>query len=148
MTAFTIRHAEPEDYDSVIPVVNDWWGGRKMADMLPRLFFVHFRETSFAVEAEGRVVGFLVGFRSQTYPEQAYIHFVGVDPAWRRSGIARALYHRFFQAVRPLGCSEVNGVTSPANERSIAFHTSMGFEVLPGYGDGPGQARVRLRKRI
>jgi GNAT superfamily N-acetyltransferase len=150
MAAFTIRHAEPEDYDSIISVVNDWWGGRKMADMLPRLFFVHFRDTSFAVEADGRVVGFLAGFRSQTYPEQAYIHFLGVGPAWRRTGIARALYDRFFEAVRGFGCCEVHGVTSPANEMSIAFHTSMGFEVLPGTSnyDGPGESRVRLWKRI
>ncbi len=157
--AIAIRHADPADYGPIIAVVNAWWGGRPMADMLPKLFFVHFRPTSFVAEAEGRVVGFLAGFRSQTHSAQAYIHFVGVDPAWRRAGVARALYHRFFDAVRELGCSEVHGVTSPVNRRSIRFHASMGFEVLPGDAeldgipyvadyDGPGESRVRLRKRL
>ena len=156
---FTIRHLEPADYDPVIRVVDEWWGGRRMADMLPRLFFVHFRPTSFVAEADGRVVGFLAGFRSQTHEDQAYIHFVGVDPAWRASGVGRALYERFFDAARALGASEVHGVTSPVNRGSLAFHAAMGFELLPGDAapggapcsidyDGPGEPRVRLRKRI
>ncbi len=156
---YAIRQAEPEDYGSIITVVNDWWGGRAMADMLPKLFFIHFRPTSFVAEAEGRVVGFVVGFRSQTHPEQAYIHFVGVDPARRGAGVGRILYERFFEAARRLGCTEVHCVTSPANEGSLAFHVAMGFDVLRGTAgsggesyvadyDGPGESRVPLRRRI
>jgi len=154
-----IRHAEPEDYGPIIAVVNDWWGGRAMAPMLPRLFFIHFRPTSFVAEAAGRVVGFVAGFRSQTHCEQAYIHFVGVDPAWRGAGVGRILYERFFEAARRLGCTEVHCVTSPANGGSLAFHAAMGFEVLPCSAgsegapcvtdyDGPGESRVGLRKRL
>jgi GNAT superfamily N-acetyltransferase len=95
----TIRHAEPADYASVIGVIDDWWGGRPMAAMLPKLFFVHFRDTSFVAEEDGRVVGFLCGFRSQTHDDEAYIHFVGVDPSQRGSGLGRELYERFFAAV-------------------------------------------------
>jgi len=154
-----IRHAEPEDHGPIIAVVNDWWSGRAMTDMLPRLFFIHFRPTSFVAEAAGRVVGFVAGFRSQTHREQAYIHFAGVDPACRGAGVGRSLYERFFEAARRLGCTEVHCVTSPANGGSLAFHAAMGFEVLPGTAgaegewyvadyDGPGESRVRLRKRI
>lgn len=156
---FAIRHANPEDHASIITVVDAWWGGRRMADMLPRLFFVHFRETSFVAERQGAVIGFLAGFRSQTHPEQAYVHFVGVDPAWRGAGVARALYERLIAAVRAMSCSEIRCVTSPVNVGSIAFHVAMGFEVLPGDAasggvshvkdyDGPGEARVLLRKKI
>ncbi|WP_242342145.1 GNAT family N-acetyltransferase [Anaeromyxobacter terrae] len=148
----TIRHLEPADYGPIIRVLDAWWGGRRMADMLPRLFFVHFRPTSFAAEADGKLAGFLAGFRSQTHREQAYIHFVGVDPAFRAAGVGRALYERFFEAVRALGVSEVHGVTSPVNTGSLAFHAAMGFELLTGEAgaayDGPGEPRVRLRKRI
>jgi predicted GNAT superfamily acetyltransferase len=44
-----------------------------MRDMLPRLFFVHFRGTSFVAERDGELVGFLAGFLSQTEPEDAYV---------------------------------------------------------------------------
>ena len=89
-----IRHAEPDDYAQAIAVVDEWWGGREMAAMLPKLFFVHFRDTSFVAEDDGALAGFLCGFRSQTFDDEAYIHFVGVDPAHRGGGLGRALDER------------------------------------------------------
>jgi ribosomal protein S18 acetylase RimI-like enzyme len=143
-----IRQADPSDYASVIGVVDQWWGGRPMAAMLPKLFFVHFRDTSFVLEDEGAIVGFLCGFRSQTYDDEAYIHFVGVDPERRGAGIARALYERFFEAVAPR--TIVRAVTSPVNEGSVAFHRALGFEVerVDDDYDGRGEMRVLLVKRL
>ena len=64
-----IRHAEPADHARVAGVIDEWWGGRRMRDMLPRLFFTHFRDTSFVAEDDlGELAGFLCGFLSQTYP--------------------------------------------------------------------------------
>jgi ribosomal protein S18 acetylase RimI-like enzyme len=143
-----LRHADPADHAPVIERIDDWWGGRRVADMLPRLFFVHFRETSFVAEEDGRLAGFLCGFRSQTYADEAYVHFVGVDPGFRGRGVGRLLYERFFEAVRPR--SVVRCVTSPVNEDSVAFHTSLGFEVerVAGDYDGRGGDRVLMSKRL
>jgi ribosomal protein S18 acetylase RimI-like enzyme len=143
-----IRQAEPDDYGRVVAVVDEWWGGRPMAAMLPKLFFIHFHDTSFVAEDEGSLTGFLCGFRSQTFADEAYIHFVGVDPATRGSGLGRTLYERFFAAVAPR--TVVRAVTSPVNERSVAFHEALGFEVEridPAY-DGVGEPRVLLVKRL
>jgi ribosomal protein S18 acetylase RimI-like enzyme len=144
----SIRHAEPEDYARVIAQVDAWWGGRTMAAMLPKLFFVHFRDTSFAAVDGEHVAGFLCGFRSQTYDDEAYIHFVGIDPQLRGGGLGRALYERFFDAVAPRRV--VRAVTSPQNRGSIAFHEAMGFEVerVDEDYDGRGEARVLLRKEL
>jgi len=120
-----------------------------MAAMLPKLFFVHFRDTSFVLESgDGDLVGFLCGFRSQTFADEAYIHFVGVDPSHRGSGAGRRLYERFFEAVAPR--TLVRAVTSPVNERSVAFHRALGFEVerVDESYDGRGEARVLLVKRL
>jgi len=155
----TIRHAEPSDYAPIIDVLNDWWGGRSMSDMLPKLFFVHFRDTSLVAEMDEQRVGFLIGFRSQTFANEAYIHFVGVHPDYRKHGVGRALYERFFEIARAQGMTAVRCVTSPLNKTSIAFHTRMGFEPephewqldgVPYYQDydGPGGDRVLLVKRF
>ena len=143
-----IRHMDPRDYGEVIAVVDRWWGGRAMASMLPKLFFVHFRDTSFVAEEDARIAGFLCGFRSQTLDDEAYVHFVGVDPDARARGLGRALYERFFDAVAPR--SIVRAVTSPVNERSVAFHRALGFEVerVDEDYDGRGEARVLLVKRL
>ncbi len=143
-----IRRAEPDDYPRVIAVVDEWWGGRQMAAMLPKLFFVHFRDTSFVAEDGAALAGFLCGFRSQTYADEAYIHFVGVDPARRGDGLGRALYERFFAAVSPR--TVVRAVTSPVNERSVAFHRALGFAVerIDEDYDGAGEARVLLVRQL
>lgn len=159
MKEVLIRCAEPSDYQPIISVVNEWWGGRQMADMLPKLFFVHFRSTSFVAEKMGEIVGFVIGFVSQTLPEEAYIHFVGVHPEFRKDGLAKALYENFFAAVRKIGCRTVRCVTSPVNKGSISFHHRMGFivkdsgkfvgdvPVVEGY-DGNGEDRVLFSKKL
>jgi ribosomal protein S18 acetylase RimI-like enzyme len=129
---WTIRNAEAADYDRISPLVDDWWGGRQMRTLLPRLFFEHFRETSFVAEADGEVVGFLNGFLSQTWPDEAYIHFVGVRPDRRGGGLARELYERFFAVARANGRARVRCVTAPVNDGSIAFHRALGFTVERG----------------
>jgi ribosomal protein S18 acetylase RimI-like enzyme len=122
-----------------------------MAPMLPKLFFLHFEGTSFvADDTDGQLAGFLCGFLSQTDSTEAYIHFVGVAPAHRGSGLGRELYERFFDVVRGDGRSIVRCVTSPLNEDSVAFHRALGFEaerVARDY-DGPGEDRVLLVKRL
>ncbi len=130
-----------------------------MSDMLPKLFFVHFQNTSFVAEQDGEIVAFLVGFVSQTFPDEAYIHFVGVSPEFRKEGLARALYEKFFVTVQKMGCRAVRCVTSPVNKDSIAFHRSLGFSakdsdkaidgisVFEGY-DGEGRDRVLFYKYL
>jgi predicted GNAT superfamily acetyltransferase len=156
---FQIRQLSTADYPFVISVIDQWWGGRPMADKLPRLFFEHFTDTSFAAERDGRLAGFLVGFFSQSRPGEAYIHFVGVDPAERGRGLGRLLYEAFFRAARARGCVLVRAVTSPVNRGSVAFHQRLGFRLEPGDAevdgipvssgyDGPGSDRVRFLRAL
>jgi len=159
MNEIHIRNAEPADYQQIIKDVNDWWGGRRMSDMLPKLFFVHFQSTSFVAVQDGKIVGFVTGFVSQTFPNEAYIHFVGVDPKFRKSGLARTLYDKIFKAVSKLGIQTVLCVTSPVNKVSIAFHRSLGFSIkesgktidgisiFEGY-DGEGEDRILFYKHL
>jgi ribosomal protein S18 acetylase RimI-like enzyme len=95
-----IRPIEERDHAPIVSVVDEWWGGRRMAGLLPRLFFTHFQDTSFAVEEDGRIIAFLIGFVSQTDPRRAYIHFVGIHPEHRGRGLGRQLYQLFFERVR------------------------------------------------
>ncbi len=146
-----IRHAEPADYGRVIGRLNAWWGGRDMAPMLPRLFFVHFEGTSYVVDdGDGQLAAFLIGFLSQTDPDEAYIHFVGVSPEHRGGGLGRQLYERFFEDARAAGRTRVTCVTSPVNEGSVAFHEALGFtsERLAHDFDGPGEDRVLFVKSL
>jgi GNAT superfamily N-acetyltransferase len=154
-----LRCTEPSDYALVLAVMDDWWGGRAMSARLSHVFFSHFRPTSFVMETDDRLVGFLLGFLSQTRADEAYIHFVGVHPEFRGLGLGRRLYELFFAAAAANGRDWVSSITAPRNRTSIAFHRRMGFLVDPGDGEvdgvpvkldfaGAGGHRVVFHRRI
>lgn len=156
----TLRAASEADHPTLVHSVQAWWGdsrspeaARELALLLPRLFLQHFSATSLIAESDGAVAGFLVGFHSADHPTVAYIHFVGVDPQHRATGVARHMYDSFFEAAVAAGRRTVRAVTSPGNHGSISFHRALGFRLEPGDTlvgdvpvhsdyDGPGQDRV------
>jgi GNAT superfamily N-acetyltransferase len=108
--------------------------------LLPKIFFENFRSTSLVVEHEERLVAFLVGFLCPDHADEAYIHFIGVDPLWRGAGVGRDLYRRFCALARADGRTVVRAVTAPVNTGSIAFHTALGFSIVPGDDEVDGIA--------
>ena len=112
------RRPTSDDHRTIVAVVDDWWGGRRMTPLLSRLWFEHFRGTSWVVESgDRRLEGFLVGFISADDPAMAYIHMVGTNPNRRRAGLGRRLYERFFEDVAGLGARQVSAVTWPGSPR-------------------------------
>lgn len=154
-----IRSIKSSDYYQLSPVINEWWNGRNMTHMVPKLFFDHFGTTSFCAEDNGKIVGFLIGFLSQDYIDEGYIHFSGVHPEYRQEGIGRRLYQHFFDRMKYYDRSIVCCITSPVNKNSIAYHKKMGFETVEGdkrNGDiwicsnysGPGEDKVLFKKEL
>jgi ribosomal protein S18 acetylase RimI-like enzyme len=153
-----LRPVTIADYSPIIAIVDSWWG-RPVAAMLPRLFFEYFASTSLIAEADGERIGFLVGFLPPVPSTDAYIHFVGVRPGSRQAGIGRAIYKAFFDLACFENRARVCCVTSPANQRSIAFHLAMGFAIKPSQTtidglpfhpdyDGPGEDRIVFVKLL
>lgn len=152
------RQLREADHGPVVAVVDGWWGGRRVAGKLPRLFFRYFAGTSFAVEEDGEIVAFLVGIVGSP-ADEAYVHFVGVRPDHRSRGLGRRLYGMFFDEARRRGCRSVRAITSSGNRGSIRFHKSLGFEILEGDSaedgvdvhtdyDGDGANKVVFARKI
>jgi ribosomal protein S18 acetylase RimI-like enzyme len=143
-----VRPAAPADYDRIIAVVDDWWG-REIHTALPRLFLDHFHRTSLVAETGDDLAGFVVGFLSPSVPDTAYIHFAGVNPAFRGTGLARRLYEAFFALARADGRTTVRALTSPQNTASIAFHRAMGFGTADAVShDGPAKDKVLFHRLL
>ena len=94
---------------------------------------------------------------SQTYKDEAYVHFIGVNPKYRRRGIASTLYSYFFDVARANNRKVVKAITSPTNKKSIQFHQEIGFRIEAGDDevegvsvhtnyDGNGGSRVLFLK--
>jgi GNAT superfamily N-acetyltransferase len=175
LPGITVRRPAVGDHPRVHVALDDWWGGfggedglRQRRLLLPRLWFEHFTDTSFVAEAgrapgsgeagrapgsgeagAGDLAAFLVGFHSPARADTAYIHFVGVNPAHRRVGLAGALYRRFFDQARAAGRTQVRCITTPGNDLSVAFHTAMGFEpTLQRDYDSPGMDRITFSRAL
>jgi len=135
----SLRRPTEADHAKIVRLVDEWWGGRHMRALLPRLWFQHFTATSWVAETEdGRLAGFLVGFISPDRPDEAYIHMVAANPNLRRQDVGRRLYERFFEDVRGRGARRVLAITWPGNRTSIAFHRALGFRLF----DGPGTRSI------
>ncbi|MET9864029.1 GNAT family N-acetyltransferase [Streptomyces smyrnaeus] len=161
-----LRQAQVGDHGTIVACVQRWWGdsrtpqqARELSQLLPRLFLQFFSRTSLVLEDDTGIRGFLVGFHAADNDEEAYIHFVGVDPQLRGQGMARTLYTAFFQRAAEAGRTRVRAITSPVNTGSIAFHRALGFTLeygdrevdgLPVHSDydGPGQDRVCFRRTL
>lgn len=161
-----LRQARLTDHRTIVDRVQGWWSdsrtpeqARELSLLLPKLFLQFFSRTSLVLEDEQGIRAFLVGFYAADNDEEAYIHFVGVDPALRGQGLARRLYTEFLQRAAEAGRREARAITSPGNTGSIAFHQAMGFAFEPGDRevggvpvcadyDGPGQDRVCFYRKI
>ena len=98
------RPATRADLDRVRAVQPEWWGGRDLTALLQGLFLENFASTSLIVEDDdGSLAGFLIGFPSQDDPSAAYVHFIGVAPAHRGTGLGRALHDAFAERMAERG---------------------------------------------
>jgi ribosomal protein S18 acetylase RimI-like enzyme len=154
-----LRHVKESDYERALALTGSLWDGRPRDARLSRVFFVQFAQVSFAFEADGSLVGLLLGLLSHARPDEAVVHFVGVDPAFRRLGLGRRLYERFFAAAQMHGRKAVRAYAVPSDRDAIAFHLALGFEALgegapgdetPVCADytGKGGHRVVLRRPV
>jgi RimJ/RimL family protein N-acetyltransferase len=126
----TLRPATRADLDRIRVVLVEWWDGRDLTSLLQPLFLENFASTSLIVDDDdGSLAGFLIGFPSQDDPDAAYVHFVGVAPTRRGTGLGRTLHDAFADRMAARGVGTVRCVTSPVNADSIAFHLRIGFVV-------------------
>jgi GNAT superfamily N-acetyltransferase len=134
----TVRNSCPADHQRIIAVMKDWWGGRDLTQMMPKLFLDHFCDTSFIIEKEEDLIAFLIAFLSPSRTREGYIHFAGVHPNYRGIGLGEFLYHRFFNICKKERRDIVRACTSPVNKGSIAFHKKVGFSISKGNGEIDG----------
>jgi ribosomal protein S18 acetylase RimI-like enzyme len=132
-----IVHRRPieDDHAPIVAAVDEWAGGRRVHDALPRLWFRHFAATSLIAEtADGRRAGFLVGFVSPEHPDEAVIVCLAVHPSLRRRGIGRGLVARFAADAIDRGARWIVTALWPGDGVTLAFHRAVGFEFEAGAG--------------
>ncbi len=146
-----------EDYNQILEELPEFWDGRDTRH-LHHPFLIHeFGNSAFVIRDGPQVVAYLLGFVSQTEPV-GYVHVIAVRASARRQHLGQALFGYFVQFSRRHGCRHVKAITTPTNLGSIAFHESLGMQligepnadgipIVPDYS-GRGAPRVIFWKTI
>jgi GNAT superfamily N-acetyltransferase len=159
----TLRHPNESDQQPIARVIDEWFGGRRVAHLAGRSWFRHAGSTSFVAEVEpgGRPVAVLLGFVSQDRPDEGVVHLVAVDPNRRRHGIGRRLVEAFAAEAATRGATIVSLLAWPGDPPASAFFAALGFNPRSGPGtenryglpavpdhEGPGEDRIAYIRPI
>jgi len=128
-TPTQILNCSQQDYNQILDELHEFWGARDVRQ-LHHPFLIHeFGNSAFVIRRGTQVVAYLFGFISQTEPV-GYVHTVAVRTSARRQHLAHKLFGHFVEFARRHGCRHVKAITTPANLDSIAFHKSLGMQLL------------------
>lgn len=143
-----IRGLTKVDYDYIISVLDQWWGGPAGRRADP-MFFYEFGEHALVAELDGQVIGFLLAVLVPAPSATGYVHLVGIHPDHRRRGVGKRLYEQFTERCRAAGMKRIKCLGAAGHEGPVKFHEAMGFESteVPDYA-GPGRSRVVFVKGL
>lgn len=122
-SATTVSIERPEINDGV--ALWELAAATKVLDVNSRYAYLlwcrDFAETSVVARMEGRVVGFVTGYRRQDEPGTLLVWQVAVDASARGLGVAGRMLDTLFDAVP--GVDHMETTITPDNEGSVALFT-------------------------
>ena len=137
-TKLSIRPVEPSDLAAIVAIDEKLTGQTRKDHWRTRLEIAALRPPwmSSVAETDGRIVGFLFGWVGESEfgiaGPTGWIDLIGVDPAYRERGIARALVDRFTR-----GGQELRAIRKIATLIDLGQADVREFFVRLGFGHGP-----------
>jgi ribosomal protein S18 acetylase RimI-like enzyme len=136
MSALKLRRARPADLAPVIAIdaratglaKPGYWAG------ILRRYGRGARSRFLVAEADGRIVGFIVGeVRDWEFgsPPCGWVFGIGVRPEVRESGVARRLLEAITAAFRRQGVDKVRTLIARDNRLVLSFFRSQGMMAAP-----------------
>lgn len=88
--------------------------------------------SSLVAELDGKVVGFIIGYASRWeygVPEKiGWIDTIGVDPDYRRQGIARMLFKEMAANLKKVGVATITTFVTRRDWVLLKFFNDLGFQ--------------------
>ena len=87
-------------------------------------------------------------WREDVAPDEAHLRMLGVDPAYRRRGVARALMDAVLALAAERGRTRVTLETTPQMRAAQQMYESMGFVARGRRDQGPGLTLLSYELRL
>jgi len=132
MTQVSVRKMTEDDIDGVLAIDKKIVGRDRAAtySSLPGSFVGGELDLSVVAEADGRLIGFLLGRVTELGYEEAdcfLLELIGVDPDYRRVGIGRKLVEAFEDRCRQRGAQAIRVMVSWHDWWLLSFLRSLEF---------------------
>ncbi len=124
-----INNCTMDDFNQIRQEINEFWGSERALNLHHPMLVYEFGNSAFVIRESNQVIAYLFGFLSQTGPV-AYVHLIGVRQTHRGQGLGQKLYEHFIGFAKAHGCTTLKAITSLGNTDSIAFHKSLGMQML------------------
>ncbi|WGG44755.1 GNAT family N-acetyltransferase [Rossellomorea sp. DA94] len=95
---------------------------------------------------DSRVIGYKIGY--QLDPDTFYSWLGGVDPIYRKQGIAAELMKRQHQTLKERGYTVVQTKTMNKWRSMLILNIKNGFDVIDTYTDKKGLHKIILEKKL
>ncbi len=128
-----IRAFKPEDLDAIVKIDKRVLGEDRKSYWERKLKLINSKssQVSLVAEVEGDVVGFILGDVSGWefgVPETiGWMDTIGVDPAYQKRGIARALANELIKSLKEIGVKTLYTLVSWNDWDLLQFFHGMGF---------------------
>jgi predicted N-acetyltransferase YhbS len=128
-----IRTLKKDDLDAIVRIDEKVLGENRRNYWERKLEVMNnkFSQISLVAEAEGEVLGFILGDVSGWefgVPETiGWIDTIGIDPAYQKKGLATALSRELIQNLKALGVKTIYTLVSWNDWDLLQFFHAMGF---------------------
>jgi len=137
-TTVHVRAVESSDLDAIVRIDEKLSGQTRKEYWRQRLEIAALRPPwmSLVAETDGRLVGFLFGWVSETEfgmtRPTGWVDLIGVDPPYRGRGVGHALTERFVQSGRELRAIEKVATLIDLGQADVReFFVRLGFHHGP-----------------
>jgi ribosomal-protein-alanine N-acetyltransferase len=141
-----IRRFKPRDLESAMDLDREVFGGYDPS--IFTTFYEYYPRTTFVAEINGRVVGFVLGFKHT--PLEGRVFWLAVRPGYQSRGIGRKLLNSILRTFRFMGAVSATLEVRISNKKAQALYSSMGFDIVtiyPGYYSN-GEPAIIMKRRL
>ncbi len=124
---FDIRQPDEKEFIQVYAFVSHCPPLERYFEHFYKIMLRYFRNTCFMVKYQEQVVGFVLGFISQTQEATYFLWQIGVDPLLQGTGLGKILLQEVEKGIKRQGANRIEVTVDPENAPSRQLFEKMGY---------------------
>ncbi len=141
-----IKRLTSRDFEGVLEIDREVFGGYDPS--IFTAFYEYYGKTTLVAESNGRVVGFVLGFKHT--PLEGRVFWLAVRPGFQGRGVGRRLLATVLNIFRQIGAVSATLEVRVSNKNAQSLYSQMGFRVAgiyPGYYSD-GETAIVMKKTL